>query len=144
MSTRSNIVLFDSSINKTTDIYCHFDGYHEGVGATLSEHYNDLDKVKALIELGNISSLYANVAPEDGVEHSFSKKAEGVTVAYGRDRNEEGQEAWVSLEYTNIYQIQIDNEFIYIFDVATETWFTNVEGGTKIITLDKALSMIKK
>ena len=141
MSTQSNIVLFDSTNKTATEIYCNFDGDHASVGNTLSKHYTHLDKIKALIALGHISSLGENVNPAFGVEHSFSKRAEGVTVSYARDRNDEGQEAYIS-NPDNIYQIEIENEFIYIFDTATETWFTNTNGGTNIITLDKALSQI--
>ena len=87
MSTRSRIGVqnADGSIRS---IYCHFDGYLDGVGATLNAHYADSEKAEQLIALGDLSSLDDNVAPADGVSHSFDKSAKGVTVAYHRDRGE--------------------------------------------------------
>jgi len=38
-------------------IYCHHDGYLHGVGKTLQEHYKDLETVKKLMALGDLSSL---------------------------------------------------------------------------------------
>ena len=72
--------------NRIKSIYCHSDGYLEGVGDTLREHYTDVKKIKALLALGDISSLYPLVAPPVGVEHGFDfgKRANGVTEAYKR------------------------------------------------------------
>lgn len=55
-------------------VHCHWDGYLEGVGATLVEHYTDFEKADALINQGDISSLDITV--------------EG-SVFYARDRGEE-------------------------------------------------------
>ena len=88
MSTRSSIAI------KTEDgikaIYCHWDGYVDHNGRILREHYNNTDKVKALIDLGDLSCL----RPELGMKHDFDKRDDslGLTddwcVAYGRDRGE--------------------------------------------------------
>jgi hypothetical protein len=72
-------------------IYCHFDGYLEGVGARLEEHYRHPDKVEQLINLGNLSSLGQDI----GEAHDFNNSTsfpEWCT-AYGRDRGEQNQEA---------------------------------------------------
>jgi hypothetical protein len=89
MSTRSRIGIAgdDGAIRS---IYCHFDGYPESVGAILAKSYTDRSKVEALIGLGDISSLDDEVAPPEGVPHSYGAAAQGVTVAYGRDRGESG------------------------------------------------------
>lgn len=55
MSTRSYIGKWDGDSIKA--IYCHFDGYPNGVGRMLKEHYNSDDKIDELISLGGISSL---------------------------------------------------------------------------------------
>ena len=55
MSTRSNIV-YDTG-NSVTAVYCHHDGYLDHNGRILFEHYNSEDKVEALIELGDFTSL---------------------------------------------------------------------------------------
>jgi hypothetical protein len=44
--------------------------------------------VEALIALGSISSLAPETEIPEGVEHNFETPAEGITVAYNRDRGE--------------------------------------------------------
>ena len=72
MATRSRIAIENES-GIVNSIYCHFDGYVDGVGKTLFNHY-DKEKLQKLIELGDISSL--GESTED-------------TVAYCRDRGED-------------------------------------------------------
>lgn len=90
MSTRSTIAMKQG--DKVTAIYCHFDGYRAGVGATLEQHYQDADKVRELMNLGNLSAL----SQEIGEAHDFNSvddRHENWCLAYGRDRGETGQEA---------------------------------------------------
>ena len=56
MGTRSRIgyQLPDNSIVST---YCHYDGYLEGNGRVLAEHYQDREAVRQLIDGGSMSSL---------------------------------------------------------------------------------------
>ena len=92
MSTRSIIAATTDGV--TRSIYCHSDGYLEGVGATLLRSYTDGAKIDALLALGDISVLGDRVVPnDDEADHCFERRAKGVTVAYGRDRGEEGTEA---------------------------------------------------
>ena len=97
MSTRSRIGMEmpDGSIKS---IYCHWDGYPEGVGATLEKHYKDPKKIEKLLELGDISSLgeFYNEELSNMDWHKFDdpekrdeilKKTEKCTVAY-KDRGE--------------------------------------------------------
>lgn len=102
--------------DKYLAIYCHWDGYKMGVGAKLKEYYTDSEKVKKLISLGNISSLGKEVDIPEGVQHSFDKPANDVTVAYGRDRGETGQEA---ISCVSAYDIKCNidsNNNVYIFE----------------------------
>ena len=97
MATRSTIAL--EYADGTVDcIYCHWDGYLEGVGATLLKHYMDPFKVRELMELGDMSSLGEVI----GEQHPFSywdtdmsldehEKTYGhMTTFYRRDRGEDG------------------------------------------------------
>ena len=128
MSTRS-IIGTTQEDGTIRAIYCHFDGYPEGVGATLAEHYSDDVKVEQLINLGNLSSL----GKEIGEAHDFNKSGEfpDWCNAYGRDRGEAEQEAESFeiirelLEYaTNSWA-----EYVYLFNgkewtyLKTETTF---------------------
>lgn len=60
MSTRSMIArqLPDGTY---TGIYCHFDGYPECVGDRLVQHYNSTERATALINIGDISALDADL-----------------------------------------------------------------------------------
>jgi hypothetical protein len=44
MATRSRIAIQYEN-GPIESVYCHFDGYPQGVGATLLEHYTDKNKV---------------------------------------------------------------------------------------------------
>lgn len=86
MATRSSIgILLNGKVNA---IYCHWDGYLEGVGATLAKHYQEVSKVHQLIDLGNLSSLTGQI----GDAHDFSNPNRNWCIAYGRDRKLSNQE----------------------------------------------------
>ena len=87
MGTRSRIGVMHGDNCKS--IYVHWDGYIDGVGRTLLEHYNSA-KANNLVALGDVSSLDNNIDIPDGVEHSFDNPTKGITVFYGRDRGESG------------------------------------------------------
>lgn len=72
--------------NSITYIYNHSDGYLEHLGKMLIEHYNSEEKAKALVNLGDVSVVKEKLAPENGSNHSFDNRQEGVSVFYGRDR----------------------------------------------------------
>ena len=86
MSTRSAIIV-KTGDQEFIGVYCHYDGYTEGVGKTLNEHYQDHEKVVSLVSLGSLSVLAERVAPVG--EHSFRNPEDGTTIAYHRDRDEE-------------------------------------------------------
>jgi len=56
MGTRSTIGV-RSEDGTVKAIYCHWDGYLEGVGAGLSQNYNSKTQAEELIALGGFSSL---------------------------------------------------------------------------------------
>ena len=80
MATRSRIAI-ENQDRTISSIYCHWDGYPEGVGATLKDHYSDSKKLQQLIDLGDISSL---------------DNTTSTTVAYHRDRGESLNKARVN------------------------------------------------
>lgn len=118
MSTRSLIATTFGSGYRA--IYCHYDGYPEGVGATLLEHYNDAERARDLVALGDISSLHPKLMPDAGAEHSFDSPAKDVTVAYGRDRGETGTEAAEVHDLAQLRGVAKDcgAEWLYVWDGA--------------------------
>ena len=59
MATRSFIAIRnDDSEHETYDaVYCHYDGYFDGVGQILLDHYKTKELVRELIEGGAMSYL---------------------------------------------------------------------------------------
>lgn len=122
MSTRSYI--FVENEDGTLDgIYCHFDGYLDGVGTVLLKSYNGAEneaKRQELIGLGDLSCIGASLETSPAVEMfgfdyfnddrylALSKHTQSIlndsqdficTVAYHRDRGDEKQTAnYESLE----------------------------------------------
>ena len=62
MATRSFIARYNPDTEDYTAIYCHWDGYPTGVGATLKDNYSTSASVDALMKLGDISSLRDTLA----------------------------------------------------------------------------------
>lgn len=91
-------------------IYSHWDGYPTHMGQTLRTHYDTAEKVNALLDLGDCSSVYAKVAP-DG-PHTFDNPQKGVTVAYGRDRGKTGTDPVIQ----NTAEFLGQEEYGYLFD----------------------------
>ncbi len=91
MATRS-LIGKQSADGTIRAIYCHWDGYPSGVGATLLEAYTDGDKLDQLLDLGDISSLGSEI----GEQHDFDQRRsfpESWTTAYKRDRGESDVDA---------------------------------------------------
>ena len=135
MSTRSAIIR-KVSATQYEGVYCHFDGYLEGVGQMLLDHYQDAKKVKKLIALGDLSILAENIAPAKGVKHSFGARAEGVTVAYHRDRNEKYHIA-KGISVDEVQQKIGHNGYVYVYE--NGEWWRWLDDG-RMIPLRNALA----
>lgn len=61
MATRSLIGLQEKD-GTIKYVYCHWDGYLEGVGAMLLKHYNTESKLRELLSRGDISTLGETIA----------------------------------------------------------------------------------
>jgi hypothetical protein len=101
MATRSNIGIVNDD-GSVTGIYCHWDGYPEHNGKLLLNHYNTSGIVNELMDLGSLSSLNKNLYCDDN-NHSFNNPADGVCVAFGRDRGEKNAD---SKSFTNISEFE--------------------------------------
>lgn len=125
MSTRSNICIKrkDGSFEK---IYCHSDGYLEYNGQILYNYYKDEDKINNLMNLGDLSVLGYMVKPDPTIPHSFDydNRQEGVTVAYGRDRDESGTEKKTYKNEKEFLDSFHDTwcEYAYLYDENSQKW----------------------
>ena len=86
MATRARIGIENADGSITTS-YHHWDGYPAGLGFNLISHWDDADKLREAISLGDASNWGKRIAPKG--EHSFNAPEENVNVYYGRDRGED-------------------------------------------------------
>jgi hypothetical protein len=126
MGTRSVIGKLEAD-GEITAIYCHWDGYAEGVGHMLMKHYRDVVKIDALMALGDLSSL----GTELGEKHPFSRHDAHISnevydelygnmcVAYGRDRGESevGSKIYADVDdYAENALRDLGGEFLYLYE----------------------------
>ncbi len=105
MSTHSFISL-KNSLGTLAGVYCHFDGYPDGVGKTLLEHYTTTEQVSALLQGGSISTLGDDMSE---------------TIFYHRDRGEPLDEPVAYDSVTHMLQnVRADMgvEYAYVWDGA--------------------------
>jgi hypothetical protein len=111
MSTRSSIAV-EHANGTVSAIYCHFDGYLEGVGSNLVDAFNSQEMAETLVALGDLSSVGG-----DGPD------------AYSRDHGEtfEDVKPRVYPDFAT-YAARVgkeigDNGYRYIFRRAEGAWF---------------------
>lgn len=115
MSTRSRIALQNND-GTFTSIYCHFDGYPSNNGKILLEHYTDESKVRALMELGDLSSLGSELGSKhDYNTHAADKRTD--CLAFGRDRGEQNVSADMSSSVADLTDLasRCGAEYLYVF-----------------------------
>lgn len=113
-------------------IYCHFDGYLQGVGNQLKENYDTREKVDEVIALGDISYLAEKLVPRG--HHTFDIPEEGVTVAYHRDRGEafhQGSHSTQKDYFRRSYE-----QYVYLFTEAGD-WLISDGREPKLIAKKK-------
>lgn len=132
MATRSTIALeyADGTVHQ---VYCHWDGYLEHNGMILEKYYKDPFKLQRLIDLGDLSTLGADI----GEQHDFNARTEydennigRQCTFYGRDRGEQGTEARQFKDYADYRARAQSEEFNYILRNVDgkATWFVEFYG----------------
>src|SRR5208283_2906384 len=120
MSTRSRIAIMND--DKTIkSVYCHSDGYLSWNGKILLQHYQDEDKIKALINLGDLSSLSESIECPKG--HSFDNRVEGYTIAYMRDRGEINCNGINDVSLDQLIKTGNDSDAEYIYIYKDKKWY---------------------
>ena len=152
MSTRSFIHVHRAD-GTWARIYCHFDSYWEGVGATLHKHYGTQEKAEALVALGDISALGekhdfdfgSHLSEKHGYDYDRRandpeyRRLSRMCNAYGRDREETGTEAVTGATLEDVFEPQ---EYIYVW--RDEGWLTMKRSKdlSKLFPLADALASI--
>lgn len=114
MSSKAAIIMYDENDKLYYGIYCHNDGYPRYMLNMLQNNYNTFEKVKALIELGDLSAIRSKVKPDDDSFHTFNDPQIDVTIAYNRDRGEDYNPPYVNETWEKVAS-NIDHNYIYIF-----------------------------
>lgn len=144
MSTRSNIIvqLADGGWKR---IYCHFDGYLEGVGRTLIDHYAGQERADEVVGPGDLSVLDVRCDKPEG--HSFNSPTPGHCIYYGRDRGEKDVAGFSGASLAEVWPPEGSwTEFVYVFGSVPggpnePQWYVGDPdiGPTSLVRLDLAL-----
>lgn len=124
MSTRSTISILKND-GTVEQVYAHWDGYISNNGALLLMYYQDPQKVKELIALGNISSLNKEIYPKKDVRHGLDRenREPGVTTFYGRDGDEEEQHPSYFANRVDFLSHAELQDYNYVFKEKTKKWY---------------------
>jgi hypothetical protein len=120
MGTRSSIALeyADGTIKQ---IYAHWDGYIDGNGHILFNHYNTPEAANELISMGDLSSL------DETIE---------TTVFYARDRGEDGVDA---RSFSDFKEYERDGDFeSYNYIMREGIWYVDRGGNNSFTLLEEA------
>jgi hypothetical protein len=132
MATRSLIGKLNSDKTTVDYIYCHWNGHIDNNGRILHEHYNTLEKVDALLALGDLSSLGNEIGEKHDFDFHLSKPGEDWCTAYGRDRGETG----VSVKTTtnNLFPKNTNPyvKFVYLY-TEDGVWEVNSGDGWQLV-----------
>jgi hypothetical protein len=122
MATRSRIAI-EREDGSVKSIYCHFDGYVDGVGKVLFEHY-DKEKLEKLIELGDISVL--GTSTEN-------------TIAYHRDRGEDlHTTSYLNVE--GLFELGFGSSVEYVYCLTKDgIWLVNEQGSSTVEYLKETM-----
>lgn len=115
MATRSRIG-YTNNDGSIVSAYCHYDGYPQHNGKILLESYQTLDKVKELVNNGDMSCLRSRCDKPEG--HTWEKPHADVTLYYGRERGEKNVEARISKSKDELVQLANGSwgEYVYLFE----------------------------
>lgn len=122
MSTRSMIGIRNHG-GTIEAIYCHYDGYPDGVGRTLIEHYGNLERARALVAMGDLSAVAENLEPEHGAILSESGDFPGVTQRLSRESTRDLRIFENDAAFLSHARKNCSAEFVYVYDVPWGRWF---------------------
>ena len=127
MATRS-MIAYETGSDTVRAIYCHHDGYPSHNGRILLNHYDDIEKVEELIDLGNLSVL----SKEIGEKQDFDQPTDrNWCLAYGRDRGETGIEFKTFFNEDELFA-GIDAEYFYVMNDGV--WLVSTGGEWKVLS----------
>lgn len=94
------------------------DGYVSGVGKILVDHYASAEKTRALISLGDISNLGAEI----GSKHDFDCCPSNETNFYGRDRGNDECEYIMDSSVKEFLTNMSDGRYNFVYLLTKDGW----------------------
>lgn len=113
--------------NKVEYIYCHLDGYLDGVGEILKTHYTNDGVIDKLMALGNLSAL-GEIAESNSNQFNYLGNIDYNLCAAYRDNGEEDVDSKIvtEKEYIDKLSTNIWMKYLYLWD--GEKWCYYCEG----------------
>lgn len=108
MSTRCYIGMLNDD-GTVRAIYHHWDGYPEGVGKVLLNHYQNKDKINKLLDLGDMS-----IIGEEPIGYWSDNYTDGSKCKTYRERGERGVDA-KTYSSINDYLESCLEDYTYLF-----------------------------
>lgn len=122
MATRSRIG-FETASGAVMHVYCHYDGYVEGVGKALVQGYNDVTKAYDLVIGGSCSTICNTV-------QRFTSDSAALEISWAKDRQSYKNE-------NNSWE-----EYQYLWDSRKACWLWRKADGGNWKRVDLALRKI--
>lgn len=124
MSTRA-IIGVENKDGSITGLWQWNDG--EGLKELLNKHFNTIEKVKELISLGVINSIFTEEEADEldkwFEENNFTKEGDYILLHGVKVYQEFRHKGKEPETYENImYAIGQDINYLYLFDEETNTW----------------------
>lgn len=107
-------------------IYCHRDGFPAGVGAVLLRHYREADRIEALLTLGDLSWLGAEIDRDRAANDNPGR----FCIAYGRDWGERECQGQTVASADAFFAAWMGNAYWYLFS-DDGRWLVSDERGQK-------------
>ena len=146
MSTRSRIGILrkDGSIDS---IFCHFDGYLDGVGEKLISYYNDISSANKLINRGDIEALHEYA---DSDSFKIKKYGDGEITHSFFDDDKNNWDVYKPIHSKSV-EIFLKNDiedlvqYIYLFSEQKDKWlWSNVNFDGEFRDLEKTFEITEK
>lgn len=147
MGTRSTIAL-EYANGQVDQVYCHWDGYLEHNGKILLENYSDPFKLQKLMDLGDLSSLGAEIGDKHEFDcphkygtpeyEAWTEAKRGMCTFYGRDRGEDGTQRKRFADFKDYKKEHQYEEFEYILRTDGK-WYVSDHGSDyKLLVIELA------
>ena len=107
--------------NKVEYIYCHHDGYLDGVGEILKTYYTNDSVIDKLMALGNLSAL-GEIAESNPNQFNFTGKIDYNLCAAYRDNGDEDVDSKIIPEKDYIDKLNTNIWMAYLYLWDGEKW----------------------